>query len=206
MNWIRIVWAFLFDNRKELLITLIGTFLGVWGAFKCDKMSQEESDRAIIASSIVALTAETATNLIHCSEIRRGYTDTGISMQTMSTTVANQMMNDPLVYQYTADEFQLSLRVMLDRLDNYNRNAAFVIRRYEINRGNIAANLQFIEKSLDDAEYRILIMQKVLDYYHEVFGNRHKIARWSEEIIKLQNTRNVKESLSELRDRNTTTN
>lgn len=179
--WVRPSREYLMSNYSSLawlgLVTLIATLLGVFWAFQADNYRQEQTEKDIFKYKLVTVLFETSQNLRILKDIRSGFTQTGVNIKQLNYEVARQFFSDSLTMKHGAQGLFYATSVMIDAIDTFNRNSEFVTGQFNLTGKNSDKNLELIQGSLDQAEYRIRIVQKVLDFYNV---EKYKTIIWKE--------------------------
>lgn len=172
---------FLMTNWQNLtwtgLITLIATLLGVFWAFQADNYRQEQGEKDIFKYKLVTLLFETGQNLRTIKDVRSGFTLTGVNIKQLNYDVAKQALADPLTMKHGAQGLFYATSVMIDAIDTFNKNSEFITAQFNVSGKNSDQNLELMQGSLDQVEYRIRIVQKVLDFYNV---EKYKTIIWKE--------------------------
>ena len=147
------------------VIALVATFLGVTLAFQLETKRQSQIDRDAFRHKLIGLLYETSSNLRNVREMREGFTATGVNIKHLSSDVARQILSDSGTYQYGARGLFEAVWIMVDAIDTYNRCSDIARQHFESSGQNTEKMLSDINGALDQAEYRIRIVQRVLDVY-----------------------------------------
>lgn len=173
--------AYLMDNWSNIIWTamaaFLATLLGVYLAFQADSYRQEQTEKEIFQYKLVTVLFETSQNLRIIKDIRSSFTQTGVNIKQLNYEIAKQLLADPLTMKHGAQGLFYATSVMIDAIDTFNRNSEFVTGQFNLSGKNSDKNLELIQGSLDQAEYRIRILQKVLDFYNV---EKFKTILWKE--------------------------
>jgi len=179
--WMKPSREYLIGNYSSLawigIVTLIATLLGVFWAFQADNYRQEQTEKEIFKYKLVTMLFEIGQNLRTIKDIRSGFTPTGVNIKQLNYDVAKQALADPLTIKHGAQGLFYATSIMIDAIDTFNRNSEFVTGQFNLSGKNSEKNLELIQGSLDQAEYRIRILQKVLDFYNV---EKFKTILWKE--------------------------
>lgn len=148
------------------LIALLATFLGVTLAFRLETQRQVRMEQDAFRHKLIGLLYESSSNLRNVREMREGFTPAGVNIKHLSSDVARQVLSDPGTYQYGARGLFEAIWIMVDAIDTYNRYSDFARQHFESSGQNTEKTLNDINGALDQTEYRIRIVQKVLDIYN----------------------------------------
>ena len=148
------------------LIAFVATFSGVTFAFQMETGRQLQSEKDAFRHKLIGLLYETSSNLRNIGEMRKDFTPTGVNIKHLTADVAKQVLADSGTYQHGARGLFESVWIMVDSIDTYNRYSDFARLHFEQSGQNTDKTLKDINGALDQTEYRIRVMQKVLDIYN----------------------------------------
>ncbi len=148
------------------LFTLLATFWGVNRAFELENKRQLQAEADLFSHSLIALLYETAADLRSIEDIRQGFTTEGVSIKHLRSDIAEHILGDALVYKLGGRGLFEALWAMVDAIDTYNRYSDVARQHFEQTGRNTEKMLSDIFGALDQAEYRIRVLQKVLDRYN----------------------------------------
>ncbi len=177
--WIKSTRTFFLNNYPNLMWTafvgFLATLLGVFLAFQLENYRQEKIRQDVFRYKLMTLLFETGPNIHNIKDMRKDFKETGINIKYLNSEVAKEVLSDPLIIEYGGQGLIYATSVMIEAIDTFNKNSDFVKQQFYLIKENSDKNLELISRSLDQAEYRIRIVQKILDFYNvELFKTRVK--------------------------------
>lgn len=148
------------------LVGLIGTFLGVSVAFHLESKRQIAVEQSVFQHRLISLLYETVSNIRNIKDMRTGFTPAGVNIKHLRSNVAEELLGDPMTYKHGARGLFEATWIMVDAIETYNRQSDFAHEHFERHGMNTPKTLDEIRGALDQAEYRIRTVQKVLDIYN----------------------------------------
>lgn len=148
-----------------ILVAFSAAFIGVLLAFRAENWRHEKIEKEFINNKLVSFLFETSQNIANINDIRSNFTEHTVSIKHLNSTIAMDLLSEPLTVKYSAPDLLITTSIMINDIDTFNKYSTFVRDQFYLTGINTAKRLELVHSALDQAEFRIRTIQNILEPY-----------------------------------------